>query len=172
MFEYDNDGHYLCMRRSVFPRHSTPTFSLDFAIAWSPPFQGIRPPSHASRLSPDDPDGMSAEAQDALANERIHYESLRLWERYLAKPKYQIEFKMEEGELVLFDNLRVLHARKAFRDWTPEEREAQNLPVPVKGEPSRWLKGCYIDGDVVWDRLYASSRFKALRSGEGSENSP
>jgi alpha-ketoglutarate-dependent taurine dioxygenase len=42
---------------------------------------------------------------------------------------------MKEGDLVFFDNRRVLHARREY------------------GEGERWLKGCYLDGEVVWDRL-------------------
>jgi gamma-butyrobetaine dioxygenase len=59
---------------------------------------------------------------------------------------------MEEGDLVLFDNRRVLHARRAFRDWTDAEKEERGITIP-EGEPSRWLKGCYLDGEVVWDKL-------------------
>ena len=64
---------------------------------------------------------------------------------------------MEEGDLVLFDNRRVLHARRAFRDLTEEERAERGVKV-VEGEPSRWLKGCYLDGEVVWDKLTTLSR--------------
>ncbi len=47
------------------------------------------------------------------------------------------EYRLNEGECVIFDNRRVLHARKAF-DAT-------------KGE--RWLKGAYIDDDVFSSKL-------------------
>jgi alpha-ketoglutarate-dependent taurine dioxygenase len=47
------------------------------------------------------------------------------------------EYRMEEGDCVIFDNRRVLHARRAF--------EAD------KGE--RWLKGAYLDRDVYASKL-------------------
>ena len=47
------------------------------------------------------------------------------------------EQKLEEGEMVLFNNRRVLHARNAFE--------------PGQGE--RWLKGGYMDTDVVLSRM-------------------
>jgi alpha-ketoglutarate-dependent taurine dioxygenase len=62
---------------------------------------------------------------------------------------------MKEGDLIMFDNRRVLHARRAFRDWTVEERTANGVEI-TEGEPTRWLKGCYLDMDVVWERLVAA----------------
>jgi hypothetical protein len=64
---------------------------------------------------------------------------------------------MQEGDMVLFDNRRVLHARRAFQD-KPEEEE-----VP-RGEATRWLKGCYMDGDVVWNKMRVMNR--RVRTGE------
>lgn len=49
------------------------------------------------------------------------------------------EYRLQEGDCVLFDNRRVLHARKAF-DVTAGER---------------WLKGAYVDDDVFYSRLRA-----------------
>lgn len=54
------------------------------------------------------------------------------------------EHRLAEGELVIFDNRRVAHARTAFE----------------AGIGERWLKGAYVDGDV-W-----VSRWRGL-SGEG-----
>lgn len=64
---------------------------------------------------------------------------------------------LKEGDLVLFDNRRVLHARRQFRDWTDDERKERGIEM-VEGEPTRWLKGCYLDGDVVWDKLVVLDR--------------
>lgn len=47
------------------------------------------------------------------------------------------EYRLEEGECVVFDNRRVLHARRAFD--------------ASQGE--RWLKGTYVDDDVFFSRL-------------------
>jgi alpha-ketoglutarate-dependent taurine dioxygenase len=57
----------------------------------------------------------------------------------------RFEYTLKEGDAVLFDNRRVLHARTAFADReradTGQEREA-----------NRWLKGCYFEADAVLDR--------------------
>ena len=47
------------------------------------------------------------------------------------------EYRLKEGECVVFDNRRVLHARRAFD--------------ASQGE--RWLKGAYVDDDVFFSRL-------------------
>ena len=42
----------------------------------------------------------------------------------------------------MFDNRRVLHGRTAFEDKSAEEDV-------VGKEPSRWLKGCYFEDDMM-----------------------
>ena len=56
--------------------------------------------------------------------------------------------------MVVFDNRRVLHGRTAF-----EGRELAGMgDRETSGELSRWLKGCYFEGDVM------SSHGRMLRS--------
>jgi gamma-butyrobetaine dioxygenase len=59
---------------------------------------------------------------------------------------------MKEGDAVIFDNRRVLHARTEFREWGDEDRPL-NIENAKEGEASRWLKGCYLEADAVWDRM-------------------
>ncbi|KAJ4287199.1 hypothetical protein N0V90_012597 [Kalmusia sp. IMI 367209] len=59
------------------------------------------------------------------------------YEKLLSTEENLFEYRLNEGECVIFDNRRVLHARKAF-DAT-------------KGE--RWLKGAYVDDDVFFSKL-------------------
>ena len=131
-FEYDNDGHYLHRTHPLFTGIQAGSLQrLSCAVNWSPPFQGL--PGSVKRHSG-------------------WYRSLDLFQRTLDEPHREWEFTMEEGDLVLFDNRRVLHARRAFRDLTEAERAERGVEV-VEGESSRWLKGCYLDGEVVWDKL-------------------
>lgn len=55
-------------------------------------------------------------------------------------------YTLREGDAVLFDNRRVLHARTAFTDGPPGGKEAR------EGETNRWLKGCYLEADTILDR--------------------
>ncbi|KAF1840435.1 Clavaminate synthase-like protein [Cucurbitaria berberidis CBS 394.84] len=59
------------------------------------------------------------------------------YEKLLSAEESLYEYRLNEGECVIFDNRRVLHARRAF-DAT-------------KGE--RWLKGAYVDDDVFFSKL-------------------
>jgi hypothetical protein len=114
-FEYDNDQHYLYHRHTVIGKLD----SLKGAVNWSPPFQA------AVRGRQDD--------------ERF-YRSMAAFEAAINRPQAQYEYTMAEGDLMLFDNRRVLHARRAFES----------------GE--RWLKGCYIEGEALWDKLVQLQR--------------
>lgn len=122
------------------------------AVNWSPPFLG-RPLTRFAQ--PQD----AAEEKRQMELESKQYESLAEFERILEEEDLRYEFAMQEGDVVLFDNRRVLHARRAFRDLTEEERVQRGVEVQV-GEPSRWLKGCYLDGEVVWDKLVTLNRLR------------
>lgn len=95
-------------------------------INWSPPFQAALPPYQSGILL------------DAMA----------AFEKELRAPNLEFKMRMNEGDLVIFDNRRVLHARTAF-----VEPEAPPAKKGEKVEPSRWLKGGYVDGDASWDIL-------------------
>lgn len=89
---------------------------------------------------------------DPVEAENAFYDALSLFQEKLDDPALRYEFTMQEGDAVLFDNNRVLHARTAFRDKTDEE-VARDQTVITPGEPTRWLKGLYLDGSTVWDRI-------------------
>ena len=61
------------------------------------------------------------------------YRARRKVDRMLRSPRYELRFLLAEGELLMFDNSRLLHGRSAFD--------------PQEGP--RHLQGCYIDMDGV-----------------------
>ncbi len=65
------------------------------------------------------------------------YSALRTADALMNDPAFQIELKLEPGELLCFDNRRVLHGRRAFEMRTGE----------------RWLRGCYIEREELHSRL-------------------
>lgn len=67
--------------------------------------------------------------------------ALKRFAALLDVPDNHMEYVLREGDAVLFDNRRVLHARTAFTDTGHS----------VDGEPNRWLKGCYIESDALLD---------------------
>lgn len=68
---------------------------------------------------------------------KVMRDALEAFAKETEKEENIFEHKLKEGEMVLFNNRRVLHARRAFE--------------PGQGE--RWLKGGYIDTDVVKSKL-------------------
>ncbi|CDO77363.1 hypothetical protein BN946_scf184787.g12 [Trametes cinnabarina] len=126
-FHYINDGHHL--------HYSHPTIQLsriqeddDAArpaiefVNYSPPFQ----------------------APLSLSTPPAFYPALQRFAYMLEDPIVKFEYLLREGDAVLFDNRRVLHARTAFSER--ETRDGQ------EGETNRWLKGCYLEADAVLDR--------------------
>lgn len=71
-------------------------------------------------------------------------ETAQLYQAYLTlgkmlrDPANQIEHKMLSGDMISFNNSRVLHGRSAFT---------------VTGQGSRFLIGIYMDWDMVYSRM-------------------
>lgn len=116
--------------------HAKPTLELDMAgytgagpkrvqyINYAPPWQAPLPVSTPPEF----------------------YSALARFAALLDSPEMSYEYTLREGDAVLFDNRRVLHARTAFSE----------LPGAPKGDgaggPSRWLKGCYFEAEEVLNR--------------------
>jgi len=70
------------------------------------------------------------------------YEAYRLFIRMTREPRLQLARRLEAGQVWVFDNRRVLHARDAFD--------------PASGE--RHFQGCYLDRDELLSRLFVLER--------------
>ena len=70
------------------------------------------------------------------------YAALIKWLRLVKDPKYVVKFRLEPGDLIAFDNRRMLHARSAF--------DLQS--------GTRHLRGCYVERDDLYSRLRVTSR--------------
>ena len=62
-------------------------------------------------------------------------------------PRFEVRLRLAPGELIAFDNRRVLHGRGAFD--------------PASGR--RRLQGCYVDGDELLSRIRTLERRLAAR---------
>ena len=125
-FHYINDGHHL--------HHEHPTIELEDRapsessqrpvrfVNFSPPFQAPLPSSTPPEF----------------------YTALARFTALLDEPESTFTYTLHEGDVVLFDNRRVLHARTAFNDIEHEDG--------TPGETNRWLKGCYIEEDTILSR--------------------
>ena len=72
---------------------------------------------------------------DAEATERW-YDAYLTFYRQVHAPDVAFERTLRSGEMVIFDNRRILHGRRSL----------------VGGSP-RWLQGCYADSDGLWATL-------------------
>jgi len=69
------------------------------------------------------------------------YEAYVRFAARLAEPAHSIELTLAAGELVAFDNRRVLHGRSGF-----------------SADPDRHLQGCYVDIDAVHSSVIVAGR--------------
>ncbi|TLF52256.1 taurine catabolism dioxygenase TauD [Halomonas urmiana] len=75
------------------------------------------------------------------------YEALMTLQRLLRDPVFAIRFTYRPGDLVIFDNRRLLHARDAFEGSTGH----------------RWLQGCYMERDEIRSRYRMIQRARRRR---------
>jgi len=62
------------------------------------------------------------------------YAAYRRFAALLRETRYQLKFRLADGELVIFDNQRILHGRTAFSS----------------AKHPRHLRGCYLTRDSVY----------------------
>jgi gamma-butyrobetaine dioxygenase len=108
------------------------------AVTWAPPFEG------RLRVPPEDV-GAYYRAYGAFA------ELLRELE---ADGRHWVQFRLAPGEIVVFNNRRVLHGRRRFHS---EQRSVDGAGQAIAGAapPSalRSLQGCYVAADHWLSRL-------------------
>jgi len=143
-FEYQNDNHHTFYRHPTIELHPQtsidrlirrPTELLDALVAvnYSPPFQAplILPHHHRPETLPK-----LVAALDTFVTLFQH------------RNKVDFEISLRPGQAVGFDNRRILHSRSAFHPLNNNNQNNNN-----QNTVHRWLKGAYVDGDSVWDRI-------------------
>jgi gamma-butyrobetaine dioxygenase len=138
-FHYINDGHHL--------HHSHPTIELKSGYLHSG-FPKAKSSPEVAFINYSPP----FQAPLSIKTTSLFYPALADFVKFLRKPENRLEYTLKEGDAVIFDNRRVLHARTEFSEWADEERPAE-VPRSEEGGTSRWLKGCYLEADAVWDRM-------------------
>ena len=79
---------------------------------------------------------------------REFYAAYRQFAALLREPRFQLKFRLRDGDLVMFDNQRVLHGRTAF--------SSQRHP--------RHLRGCYLSRDSVYSTAGLLRRAAGVRA--------
>ena len=67
------------------------------------------------------------------------YRALKLFNT-IAYQQFSVKYKLSDGDLAVFDNLRVMHGREGYT-------------VTRGQQGDRLLRGCYIDWDEIMDRI-------------------
>lgn len=67
---------------------------------------------------------------------RAYYVAYRRFAQLLREPRFQLATRLEDGDLALFDNQRVLHGRSGF----------------ASARHARHLQGCYVTRDSVYSK--------------------
>ncbi len=83
------------------------------------------------------------------------YDALMQLQRMLKEPRFAQRFTYHPGDLVIFDNRRLLHARDAFEGSSGR----------------RWLQGCYMERDEIRSRLRMLWRAERQRRVEAFDQS-
>ncbi|KAJ3736792.1 gamma-butyrobetaine hydroxylase [Lentinula guzmanii] len=152
-FEYRFGDHHL--------HFSHPTIEEDLynpalqcppikCINYGPPFQAplLLSPSSSSSLSSE-----ISSSSSSSARLRRFYLALRRFANLVNSPELTYEYTLQEGDAVIFDNRRALHSRTAFTNLDVEyKRDGGSDSQGKKKDISRWLQGCYFEGDVMKDR--------------------
>ncbi|CAK4028444.1 Gamma-butyrobetaine dioxygenase [Lecanosticta acicola] len=113
-------------------------------VSWAPPFQAPFSLPTLHKHGKDDAK-TKAHADDTqnlseLARHVLHWhQGAQKFNYLIHRPEVIYERMMKPGECVIFDNRRVLHARRAFE-------------VGDAGK-ERWLRGAYLDRDPYMSRL-------------------
>ncbi|KPV75041.1 uncharacterized protein RHOBADRAFT_53941 [Rhodotorula graminis WP1] len=166
-FEYRNGPHHTRFVRPTLELAHAPAgqggasghhAAKVHAVNYSPPFQG---PLTLERMTRTGAAGAETVSDDAERLARLH-DALGQFAALCDDPeqRWRWTHQLAEGECVVFDNRRVLHARTAFEFVRPPPGEGEHEGGEEAG---RWLKGAYMDGDELW------SRWRVLKAKQRAE---
>jgi gamma-butyrobetaine dioxygenase len=129
-YHYRNAGEHYYYSHPVIELKNGPGEPKTIAnINYSPPFQ-------------------AALAFPTEEEQQVLHPIMNAWREFASKVEDEenlYEYRLQEGECVIFNNRRVLHGRRQFDTSAGE----------------RWLKGCYIDNDVFMSRYRVLSELSA-----------
>ena len=107
-------------------RNSAPTFQLDGN-------------GHVTKVMFSNQIRSSELSGDADLTKAL-YRALKLFNSLCYSQQFMVKYKLNEGDIAVFDNFRVMHGREGFG-------------VAEGEDGGRHLYGCYIDWDEINDRI-------------------
>ncbi|RDW71415.1 hypothetical protein BP6252_07978 [Coleophoma cylindrospora] len=131
-YHYFNDGQDYYKEKYLLARSdgkAARNFDELKFINWSPPFQGL-----FRYIPPSIPEDVR------IFNDFL--DALKSFSQHLEAETNVLDYLLQEGECVVFNNRRVVHGRREFDTSSGE----------------RWLKGTYVDTEVFESRLRVLAR--------------
>lgn len=136
-FHYAKGGHYWHNRHATIKtqgiRRSKVMNATPMGVRWSPPFQApfwtaLQRGKESFRL--DRPTGFKVEEWQ---------EAAKVFRDSIEDPANMVQFRLQPGDCVVFDNWRVLHGRRAF-DTGSGRRHLRGTYVEHQALNSTWLR--------------------------------
>ncbi|KAJ5874973.1 uncharacterized protein N7529_003403 [Penicillium soppii] len=125
-YEYNHESHVYYNKRPIF--ELDPVTKELLHVNYSPPFQSSIP----------SPDGRDHDVR--FVSKLVH--AIKTFTTKIDSTSATFELKLAPGTCVIFDNRRIVHARRQFN--------------ASKG--SRWLAGAYVDTDALLSRFAVCKR--------------
>jgi gamma-butyrobetaine dioxygenase len=130
-FKYKNGAHhYWKTRTTIETQAPTKKSGAIRLVNWSPPFQG--PLCHIDSNIHHHSPNLAHDGTDAWLRRFIS--ASHAFSKELESEENVFELKLEPGQCVIFNNRRVVHARRSFDEASGE----------------RWLQGTYVDSQDFW----------------------
>lgn len=121
-----------------------------YEVTYSPPFQG---PMEFAQIQ---------SSEDVIK----FYSAFKKFARVLEEEGASWEYLMKPGDMVVFSNRRVLHARKAFSTAADEGKKVVKDGKEGEEVVTRHLKGTYLQWDCFRDRLRGLEAVYGKQSGK------
>ncbi len=135
-FHYLNEHHHLYREHRTIQLASSSTIPSSSSSS-SSSYGRLLPEVGYINYSPP----FQAPLPLSTASDPRFFPALRTFTRILNSRERIFERELKPGMAVVFDNRRVLHGRRGFQSVGKQEGIG------------RWLKGCYLEGDDLLDRL-------------------
>lgn len=132
-FHYAKGGHYWHNSHVTIVKSGPGATATPLSVRWSPPFQA---PFWSANQQGNTKSSFVTRAGSLVEKWQ---EAAKAFRDTLEVPAHMVQFRMQPGDCVVFDNWRVLHGRRAF-DTASGSRHLRGTYVEDQALTSTWLR--------------------------------
>jgi alpha-ketoglutarate-dependent taurine dioxygenase len=97
------------------------------------------------------------------AEAQLFYEAKQKWLQTIHSPEVALSWRLNDGDMLIVDNGRVMHGREAFENDVrarepPRSRRSSKLITCTQATTTRHLEGCYMDRDSLFSSYLVLGR--------------